>query len=360
VEEKETATMSKYLLVSSSLSIGGAQRFTVNLANDNCETHITHLICIHESDVSNFKRDLDDRVLYKCIRTRAIKSILLLAKEIKIVRPDVVFTTQAYINCVVLFAKILSRHKCKVVIREASILPSNKNRTYWLSKILYRYADKVIAQTCMIKKDIVAEYGCSSSRVDVLPNYVDRNVLLKKAACFDVDTHGKFTFIFCGRIEKVKNVEYLIESLCAVRDSGYDFNFWIIGDGAEKEKIEERYSSEKYHFVSYMGYQNNPYPYMKAADCILLASEREGFPNVVVEAMALGCIALMNNFNGGAAQEILEKDLSNYIYRSQEDIIKKSIRLLKLDSEKLNELKTEFCERALSYEKATIFKKIFA
>ena len=68
--------------------------------------------------------------------------------------------------------------------------------------------------------------------------------------------------------------------------------------------------------VHCLGYQNNPYPYIKYADCFVLSSRWEGLPNVLIEALHLGtpaaafrCIPIIERIiNDGATGFTAEKE----------------------------------------------------
>jgi glycosyltransferase involved in cell wall biosynthesis len=346
----------KILFVTSNLNIGGAQRFIVNLANDLDGGYEVHLINIQENGFLNLEDNLNDDIRYQVIGKRALKSIWSLSKEIKRIKPDIIFSTQSYINSVLLFSKILSGYNCRVIIREASIISNRKDPIYWVAKIMYGHADMIIAQTSLVKEAIVKNYNCSPRKVKVLPNYIDYNLISKKAELGINITNNsqKIIFLFCGRLEKVKNVDFLIETLGDVYNDGYDFDFWIVGDGSEKERLELEYASEKYRFVNFLGLKKNPYPYMKVADCLLLASDREGFPNVVVEAMALKSLVLINAFRGGAAYDLLPCSLGEYIYSDKEEFEERVKKILQLKEFELENLKLKFREASQVFKKENL------
>ena len=88
------------------------------------------------------------------------------------------------------------------------------------------------------------------------------------------------------------------------------FIYYIIGDGESKEEIVGLI--EKYELgdsVKLLGFKSNPYDYISNCDALVLSSRYEGFPNIVLEANALGKPVFTNTCPGGI-NEIIENGIN--------------------------------------------------
>ena len=108
-----------------------------------------------------------------------------------------------------------------------------------------------------------------------------------------------------GRLTEQKDFPTLIRAFALVRKK-HPARLMILGEGEERSKLEtlvQELGLEKE--VSLPGFVDNPYKYMKRAAVFVLSSRWEGFPNVLVEAMALGTPVVSTDCPNGPA-EILE------------------------------------------------------
>jgi len=110
----------------------------------------------------------------------------------------------------------------------------------------------------------------------------------------------KFTYITVGRLEPQKNTSLLIS---AIKD--IDAQLWIIGDGYLRKDLEEQVKKENLeNRVKFLGRQKNPYKFLNIADCFVFPSTHEGFPNVLLEALACNLTVISTDCKSGP-REIL-------------------------------------------------------
>ena len=107
-----------------------------------------------------------------------------------------------------------------------------------------------------------------------------------------------FVFIFIGRIVKDKGMNELAE---VMRRLGERCKLILVGPfESELDPLEE--GNEEFfrtsEAVRYVGYQNDVRPYLLAADALVFPSYREGFPNVVMQAGAMGLPSIVTDING--------------------------------------------------------------
>ncbi|OYW33918.1 MAG: hypothetical protein B7Z51_00390 [Methyloversatilis sp. 12-65-5] len=106
-----------------------------------------------------------------------------------------------------------------------------------------------------------------------------------------------------GRLVEAKNFGFLIR---AYREADIEHDLVIAGEGPLREElaglIEELGLTGRVHLP---GFQSNPYALMRAADFYILSSNAEGFPNGLVEAMAVGLPVIATDCPSGPS-EILE------------------------------------------------------
>jgi len=127
-----------------------------------------------------------------------------------------------------------------------------------------------------------------TSRQKVIYNLIDSNLIREKSIEKEIKKN-KFTVVTVGRLEDQKKQERIIEVARILKGSGYDIEFWIIGTGSREKELKSlvnKYSLET--TVLFIGFQLNPYPYIKAADIFILTSQAEGYPLVVCESLCLG------------------------------------------------------------------------
>ena len=91
----------------------------------------------------------------------------------------------------------------------------------------------------------------------------------------------------------------------------------VSGEVEEREPLQQQ--------ISFLGYKTNPYPYIKAADALLISSAYEGFPNVALEALALQTPVLTTPA-GGTMIELASQ--LNGCFVSQDDTVDAFSRLL--------------------------------
>ena len=98
-----------------------------------------------------------------------------------------------------------------------------------------------------------------------------------------------YTFLYIGRLtEDSKKVSRLFESANLLKKANYNFKILVIGNGKDFEKYKEM--CEEFNLndnITFLGEINNPYPYFKIADSLILVSEDEGYPVVYDEAKVL-------------------------------------------------------------------------
>lgn len=131
-----------------------------------------------------------------------------------------------------------------------------------------------------------------ADKCDVVNNIVEWESVRRKAAepCPIVKAPHETLFVFVGRLDEPhKRMSRLLEAFAAARKVRGDIRLLMVGDGPHRKLCEELI--EKHGLsdtVTMVGAQTNPYPYLNAADCLVLSSDYEGFPVVYFEAMILG------------------------------------------------------------------------
>ncbi len=108
-----------------------------------------------------------------------------------------------------------------------------------------------------------------------------------------------FIMLFAGELSKRKNQEFLIKVLPRVQAKVPTAKLWLLGDGEEREHLEElSFSLGLADSVLFFGNVDNPRDYMRDCDLYVSASHSEGLPFNIVEALSAGKTVLASNVKG--------------------------------------------------------------
>lgn len=173
---------------------------------------------------------------------------------------------------------------------------SQKNKTLsTLEKERNRYLcyDQIVAVSNIVKESFLSLFKIEEQKCIVIYNSIDVQSILalsqkENPLIKEYKKEKITTFISVGRLTPVKGFDRIVKVAGMLKREGYDFSWWIVGDGAEKEQImNEIKKNELEQNVLLLGHQDNPYSLMKMADCFVSTSLIEGLNISLIEAMTL-------------------------------------------------------------------------
>ncbi|MFA0962047.1 glycosyltransferase [Roseivirga sp. BDSF3-8] len=214
------------------------------------------------------------------------------------------------------FINVLARKlgmKARVLISERNN-PSEQHPLFrFLVRRLYGDADVVVPNAAGMGRELINNFGVPEAKVAVIHNPVDFSLIRGEGdipANANAGTEGPFRFVTLGRLNRTKNQVMLVEAMHVLEDK--DCVLDIIGEGDQRPVIEDaikKYGLEKR--VNLLGFRKNPHQYMADANSFVYGSNFEGFPNVLIEAMALGLPVISTDCRFGP-REILHPTDTDY------------------------------------------------
>ena len=158
----------------------------------------------------------------------------------------------------------------------------------------------VIAVGEGVKQMLKETYPQALDKILMIPNYVNAAEIRQKAKAFTLPADGRIRLCTCGRLEKEKGFDLAVGAARLLRDRGYSFLWYFVGDGTESDAI--RTMTGKYglaHSIATVGFQPNPYPYVAGCDIYVQPSYEEAQPLAVLEAQILEKAIVSTDTVGG-------------------------------------------------------------
>lgn len=156
------------------------------------------------------------------------------------------------------------------------------------------------------KKEFIEVFG-TFSRMEVVYNMIDRDMVTLKSQAPLSFTPSAFSFIAVGSLFPVKGFDRLIRAAGILKSRGYIFSIYILGKGMEEAKLKEMVADLGLgDTVNFLGFTDNPYPYMKIGDVFVMSSISEALPTVLCEAMILGKPVVVTNCSG--CRELVDEE----------------------------------------------------
>ena len=149
-------------------------------------------------------------------------------------------------------------------------------------------------------RGVVTVYGQWPDQPDhVIPFFTsvmtERQIARARQIAFRDKSSEPFTVVFVGRLSKAKNVDVIIEAVSQLVRQGIDARCHIIGQGAELEFLQrlvnQRGLQDQVHFAGGVDF-DCVFDYHDRSHVLVLASETEGWPKAIAEAMACGLVCV--------------------------------------------------------------------
>jgi len=194
----------------------------------------------------------------------------------------------------------------------------NKIRQKFKLKKIHKNKNLIFLNECF-KNEFIRKYGIDA-KYFVIPNGYDFEEIINKSK---QQYFGKDYIISIGRLEKNKRVDLLIK---AYSQLNLKEELWILGEGKEKEYFKEL--TKKFNIenkVKFLGWQENPHPYIKNAKLNVFLTEFESFPNVIIESLILKTPVIASKVKCGPIS-ILKGDLEKFLVENKLSDIKNKIQ----------------------------------
>jgi glycosyltransferase involved in cell wall biosynthesis len=189
---------------------------------------------------------------------------------------------------------------------------------------LMRRFDHLIAVSHATKKEMVDD-GVPSDLISVIHNGIDTEVWARSKLSIslraELNLTGAFPVIgYVGRIMPEKDLETWLRAAALVRKRFPQARFVMVGEGKDNSYLEqlkrlaaELGIAERTHFP---GYRSDLLPVYASFDLFLLSSRREGLPNSILEAMAIGLPVVTTDVAG--AKELVVNGETGFIVPQQD------------------------------------------
>ncbi|MBZ2168430.1 glycosyltransferase [Marinobacter sp. F4216] len=209
--------------------------------------------------------------------------------------------------------------KSRIIFKKSNLL--SKLNSIWLENIL---SDRMIAVSHGVKKDWKRVIGSAADNIEVINNPVNKERVERLAKVKVFKNIPEKYFLLCGRLSKEKNFESIIKTWA---DSGVSEQLVVVGDGPEYSNLKtivERLGIRKN--VHFMGFLDNPYPFICKATAVIINSFYEGLPTLAIEAQFLKTPLIIGECGGAAYDVVQEKYYSEIFSINDQTKLMKNIQ----------------------------------
>jgi N-acetylgalactosamine-N,N'-diacetylbacillosaminyl-diphospho-undecaprenol 4-alpha-N-acetylgalactosaminyltransferase len=289
------------LIFINSLQTGGAERVVTHLLkhlrndfefNLALYTHAIDYPIPEDTRIFDLNQSLTGSAVISLLKIPLISyKLSRYCKKNKITASIAFLNRPCYANAVM---RSLWGYKGKVIMCErthqSTLINSNSPFFRFISRKLvsfaYKRADLVLANSYASRQDLIENFKVRTP-IRVIYNPIDLAAIQRQAAePVSVQFEdGIFYFISVGGFRKEKNLKMLLEAFFILKN--LPVKLILVGDGLLKSQLLNKVADlELEHHVIFAGFDINPFKYIKRSHCLVLTSYVEGFPNVLLEALA--------------------------------------------------------------------------
>lgn len=250
--------------------------------------------------------------------SHTLTSLPRLIRYLKSEQPAALLAVKDRANKVAILAKMIARVPTRVVLRlgttvSASLHGQNffKKKLWYMSiRLLYPYADAIVAVSDGVKKDLKEVIGLTGDNIVVIPNPVVSHRIIELAEepvnHTWLNDSNISVILGVGRLTRQKDFQTLIRAFALLRQqTEISCKLVILGEGQLRPTLKSLAGElgVAEHF-DLPGYVDNPWAYMRRSSLFVLSSAWEGSPNALTEALALGIPVVSTDCQSGP-REIL-------------------------------------------------------
>ena len=304
--------MKRVLILIPRMGGGGAERVVSIMANKLSEKYLIQITTLvsNESFYPLSNRVNFTSALYKINRlnkmTRIISmgvnfisSIFFTRKTIKEYQPDIVFSLLEEMD-IVTYLATRNLSSIKWICSERNDPTKRNVKLQRILELIYQKSDMLICQSSK-----VADYYSMVKRKVIIPNPVDFNNYPEV-----IEESNPPRIVSVGRLVAQKNMGLLIKAFSLIADKYPDITLTIYGDGPERKKLEDLIANKKLQKrILLPGARRDILNTIKDAAIFAFPTNYEGFPNVLIEAIAMGIPVISTDFATGIAKEIVDENV---------------------------------------------------
>lgn len=300
------------------LGTGGAERFATTLANELTKNGDEVIILCSYKEPS-FHYELDEKVRISEVFPKerykkgfkhylsVLNRMFIVRKFIKLEKPDVIFSfyfnnsTQDTISTIGLGTPII------IGERDAFFLNDGKVKNI-IRKLIYSRVSGLVYQT-EYAKELLNKYNVNSRETIIL-----KNPVYIESYPDEIEICSKEKIICAGRLDRNKNFAGIIKAFSIIAYKHQHITLEIYGDGPEIDNLLELTRELKIENQVFLrGETNNIVQVLAGASCFVLFSNQEGYPNVLLEAMAVGVPVIASNCPVGACAELIKEGDNGFL-----------------------------------------------
>lgn len=333
--------MKKILFLIDSLNGGGAEKALVDLVN-NLPIDLFDITVMTIYDEGYYKNKLNKNIKYKSLALKHFKGINYIYKFLPAEYLYKKFIKEKYDIeiaflegiCTKIISGSFNIYSKKICWVRTDISSHKKSLVCFFNKNQLKESYTKFSFICFVGIDSLNKFKNllgDFKNLIVFPNItnVEKIISLSQEKEEIINKYEEgFKLLSIGRLIKSKGYIRLIEIMHEIDKKKIPFKLWILGEGSERKRLEklikEYQLSEK---IFLLGFQKNPYKFIKSADIFICSSYAEGFSTVLKEASILKKIIVTTKCSG--TEELLGASEYGLISENtKEDLLSKMILIL--------------------------------